>query len=87
MKGLETIMGRLNKAISNSKALSDTITGYVAWVGKYAESDCVLVEILYQCGAVPFVRTNVSQTLMVRRVAYLVERAPMTTNCVSHSVG
>ncbi|KAG6847006.1 hypothetical protein H0H93_010637, partial [Arthromyces matolae] len=38
--------------------------GYVSWVGKYAESDCVLVELLYECGAVPFVRTNVPQTLM-----------------------
>ncbi|KAF9461721.1 general amidase [Collybia nuda] len=42
----------------------ETIMGYVAWVGKYAESDCVLVEILYECGAVPFVRTNVPQALM-----------------------
>jgi hypothetical protein len=25
----------------------------------------VIVEILYACGAVPFVRTNVPQTLMV----------------------
>ena len=42
--------------------------GYAAWVGNYAEADCVLVEILYELGAVPFVRTNVPQTLMVRRV-------------------
>ncbi|RDB26908.1 Acetamidase [Hypsizygus marmoreus] len=42
----------------------DTVMGYVAWVGKPAASDCVLVEILYECGAVPFVRTNVPQTLM-----------------------
>lgn len=42
----------------------ETIMGYVAWVGQFAKSDCVLVEILYQCGAVPFVRTNVPQTLM-----------------------
>ncbi|KAF8158983.1 amidase signature domain-containing protein, partial [Mycena galopus ATCC 62051] len=37
---------------------------YVKWIGNYAEADCVLVEILYECGAVPFVRTNVPQTLM-----------------------
>ncbi|KAJ7644233.1 general amidase [Roridomyces roridus] len=38
--------------------------GYAKWIGRVAESDCVLVEILYECGAVPFVRTNVPQTLM-----------------------
>ncbi|KAK7462776.1 hypothetical protein VKT23_007360 [Stygiomarasmius scandens] len=42
----------------------ETIMGYVAWIGRYADSDSVLVEILYECGAVPFVRTNVPQTLM-----------------------
>ncbi|KAJ6559048.1 general amidase [Mycena vulgaris] len=42
----------------------ETIMGYAKWIGRYAESDCVLVEILYECGAVPFVRTNVPQTLM-----------------------
>ncbi|KAJ7259576.1 general amidase [Mycena haematopus] len=42
----------------------ETIMGYAKWIGNYAESDCVLVEILYECGAVPFVRTNVPQTLM-----------------------
>ncbi|KAJ7784426.1 general amidase [Mycena metata] len=42
----------------------ETIMGYARWIGNYADSDCVLVEILYQCGAVPFVRTNVPQTLM-----------------------
>jgi Asp-tRNA(Asn)/Glu-tRNA(Gln) amidotransferase A subunit family amidase len=40
-------------------------SGYVSWVGKYAERDASLVEILYEQGAVPFVRTNVPQTLMV----------------------
>lgn len=39
--------------------------GYAAWIGKPAENDSVLVEILYELGAVPFVRTNVPQTLMV----------------------
>ncbi|KAJ6621894.1 general amidase [Mycena sp. CBHHK59/15] len=42
----------------------ETIMGYASWIGRYADSDCVLVEILYECGAVPFVRTNVPQTLM-----------------------
>ncbi|KAL6301007.1 general amidase [Sparassis latifolia] len=42
----------------------ETIMGYAGWIGRYAESDSVLVEILYECGAVPFVRTNVPQTLM-----------------------
>ena len=40
--------------------------GYVSWIGKYADKNAVLVDILYECGAVPFVRTNVPQTLMVR---------------------
>ncbi|KAK7048484.1 general amidase [Favolaschia claudopus] len=42
----------------------ETIMGYAKWIGNYATSDCVLVEILYELGAVPFVRTNVPQTLM-----------------------
>lgn len=42
----------------------ETIMGYVSWIGKYAERDAVLTELLYECGAVPFVRTNVPQTLM-----------------------
>lgn len=40
-------------------------TGYAARIGQYAERDCVLVEILHRLGAVPFVKTNVPQTLMV----------------------
>ncbi|PCH43375.1 general amidase [Wolfiporia cocos MD-104 SS10] len=42
----------------------ETTMGYASWIGKYAERDAVLTEILYECGAVPFVRTNVPQTLM-----------------------
>ncbi|KAI6162232.1 general amidase [Pisolithus thermaeus] len=42
----------------------ETTMGYVSWIGKYAKSNAVLVDILYECGAVPFVRTNVPQTLM-----------------------
>ncbi|KAJ7288192.1 general amidase [Mycena rebaudengoi] len=51
----------------------ETIMGYVSWIGRYADSDCVLVQILYECGAVPFVRTNVPQTLM---------ESPPTTMCL-----
>lgn len=39
--------------------------GYAGWIGRVADSDSVLVEVLYDCGAVPFVRTNVPQTLQV----------------------
>ncbi|KAF8838796.1 amidase [Paxillus ammoniavirescens] len=42
----------------------ETIMGYACNIGKFSEDDCVLVEILYELGAVPFVRTNVPQTLM-----------------------
>lgn len=42
------------------------IVGYASGIGKYAEEDCVLVQVLYSLGAVPFVRTNVPQTLMVK---------------------
>ncbi|KAI0727609.1 general amidase [Fomitopsis betulina] len=41
----------------------ETIMGYAGWIGRYADSDCVLAEILYEQGAVLFVRTNVPQTL------------------------
>ncbi|CCL99086.1 uncharacterized protein FIBRA_01100 [Fibroporia radiculosa] len=47
----------------NLKGLETTI-GYASWVGKYADKDAVLAEILYECGAVPFVKTNIPQTLM-----------------------
>ncbi|KAF8295664.1 general amidase [Clavulina sp. PMI_390] len=42
----------------------ETIMGYVSWIGKPADRDAAVVEILYEAGAVPFVRTNVPQTLM-----------------------
>ncbi|KAF9229322.1 general amidase [Gyrodon lividus] len=42
----------------------ETTMGYVSWIGNYAEKNAVLVDILEECGAVPFVRTNVPQTLM-----------------------
>lgn len=57
----------------------ETTMGYVSWIGKYAEKSAVLVDILEECGAVPFVRTNVPQTLMVRRNC-LVPRWPCLLN-------
>ncbi|TBU35216.1 general amidase [Dichomitus squalens] len=45
------------------KGLEATI-GHTSWVGKYSEDDAVLTKVLYSCGAVPFVMTNVPQTLM-----------------------
>lgn len=68
LKGLETIMGAQNISCSRSPSLlrSTTISvGYAGWIGRVSDSDSVLVEILYECGAVPFVRTNVPQTLQV----------------------
>ena len=48
----------------------ETTMGYISWIGKYADKNAVLVDILEECGAVPFVRTNVPQTLMVRVPLY-----------------
>ncbi|KAJ7337565.1 general amidase [Mycena albidolilacea] len=45
------------------KQIESTI-GYVSWVGKFAEKNSVLIDILESLGAVPFVKTNVPQTLM-----------------------
>ncbi|EJD03924.1 general amidase [Fomitiporia mediterranea MF3/22] len=42
----------------------ETTMGYVSWIGDYAERDATLTTILYEAGAVPFVRTNIPQTLM-----------------------
>ncbi|PIL31996.1 hypothetical protein GSI_06700 [Ganoderma sinense ZZ0214-1] len=42
----------------------ETTMGYAAWVGKYAEDDAVIVKLLLHAGAVPFVRTNLPQTIM-----------------------
>ncbi|KAH9991619.1 general amidase [Russula compacta] len=42
----------------------ETVMGYVSWIGKFADRDASLTEILIECGAVPYVRTNVPQTLM-----------------------
>ncbi|KAJ7887502.1 general amidase [Mycena olivaceomarginata] len=45
------------------KNIESTI-GYVSWIGQFAEQNSVLVDILESLGAVPFVKTNVPQTLM-----------------------
>ncbi|KAH9951542.1 general amidase [Amylocystis lapponica] len=45
------------------KGLETTI-GYVSWIGNYAGRNAALVDILEECGAVLYVRTNVPQTLM-----------------------
>ncbi|KAH9987890.1 general amidase [Russula vinacea] len=42
----------------------ETIMGYVSWIGKVAKRNASLTEILIECGAVLYVRTNVPQTLM-----------------------
>ncbi|TCD60219.1 hypothetical protein EIP91_010541 [Steccherinum ochraceum] len=42
----------------------ETTMGYASWVGKYNEDNSVIVDILYELGANPFVQTNVPQTLM-----------------------
>ncbi|KAG1736073.1 general amidase [Suillus paluster] len=42
----------------------ETTMGYVSWIGQYADKNAVLVDVLIECGAVPFVRTNIPQTLM-----------------------
>ncbi|KAF8332353.1 amidase [Cantharellus anzutake] len=41
----------------------ETIMGYVSWIGQKAKYNCTLVDILLEAGGVPFVRTNVPQTL------------------------
>ncbi|KAG9076582.1 hypothetical protein FRC06_009428 [Ceratobasidium sp. 370] len=55
MEGLETINGNF------------LFPGYVANIGDFATNNAVLVDILYELGAVPFVRTNVPQTLMASK--------------------
>ena len=44
--------------------LTAPLLGYASWVGKKAEHNSALVDILYETGAVPFVRTNVPQGLV-----------------------
>jgi len=47
----------------NIKGLEACI-GYVSWIGQPAEQNAVITDILESVGAVPFVKTNVPQTLM-----------------------
>ncbi|KAG7452407.1 general amidase [Guyanagaster necrorhizus] len=47
----------------NIKGIESTM-GYVSWIGTFAERNAVLVDMLDSLGAVPFVKTNVPQTLM-----------------------
>ncbi|KAH9474405.1 Acetamidase [Psilocybe cubensis] len=47
----------------NIKGLESTL-GYVSWIGKFADRNAVLADILEACGAVLYVKTNVPQTLM-----------------------
>lgn len=46
------------------KGLETTI-GFASYVGNFADKNSPLIEIMYECGANPFVQTNVPQTLMV----------------------
>ena len=41
--------------------------GFASLVGNYSKDDALLVRILQEAGAVPFVKTNVPQTLMASR--------------------
>ncbi|KDR80683.1 hypothetical protein GALMADRAFT_60825 [Galerina marginata CBS 339.88] len=61
---LDEVLERTGKVVGPLHGLPISLKGYVSGVGNYADNDSVIVEILYQCGAVPFVRTNVPQTLM-----------------------
>ncbi|KAJ7170111.1 general amidase [Mycena filopes] len=47
----------------NIKGIESSM-GYVSWVGRVVEKNAVLVDILESLGAVPFVKTNIPQTLM-----------------------
>lgn len=64
LKGLETTMGTL-PTLYKGYHLLILNEGYVSWIGDYSDRDATLVTILYEAGAVPFVRTNIPQTLMV----------------------
>jgi Asp-tRNA(Asn)/Glu-tRNA(Gln) amidotransferase A subunit family amidase len=64
IKGLETTMGACYVAARCADNVFGVL-GYVSWIGKVAERDATLTEILIECGAVLYVRTNLPQTLMV----------------------
>lgn len=42
----------------------DSSCGVVAYLDQPAEKDCVLVEVLKRQGAIPFVKTNLPQSLL-----------------------
>ncbi|KAG1899186.1 amidase signature domain-containing protein [Suillus fuscotomentosus] len=46
----------------------ETTMGYVSWIGQYAEKNAVLVDILIECGAVPFVPHQHSTDTYVARI-------------------
>ena len=46
--------------------LADIQPGYTSLVGRTAEQDRSIVELMLQAGAIPYVKTNVPQTLLVR---------------------
>ncbi|GAK67246.1 general amidase [Moesziomyces antarcticus] len=43
---------------------SDATIGYISYANKPSKSDSVLVDVLKRAGAVPFVKTNLPQTIM-----------------------
>ncbi|OTA63241.1 amidase [Hypoxylon sp. EC38] len=42
----------------------DVNAGYVSWVGKISEEDVLIVQYLWEAGAIPYARTTQPQTLM-----------------------
>lgn len=64
IKGIESTIGTYR--IHNVIIVNSILVGYVSWIGKYAERNAVLADILESLGAVFYVKTNVPQTLMVR---------------------
>lgn len=67
IKDLETTMGiGLHSGVRLNTPLKLESTGYATWVGNYAEDHAILVKLLLQAGAAPFVKTNLPQTIMVR---------------------
>ncbi|KAI0148326.1 amidase [Hypoxylon sp. NC0597] len=42
----------------------DLNAGYVSWVGKISEEDALIVQYLWEAGAIPYARTTQPQTLM-----------------------
>lgn len=42
----------------------ESVMGYVSWIGEYEDKNAVIVNMLISLGAIPYVKTNVPQTLM-----------------------